>query len=182
MGIETNIKDHWVLDSEYSDKRESSYENQIVLDTINSIISERKNALLESNSSLNNELKTTSFVLPNIFTKPFPKYKNYISRSQNWVGYVTKISKNKFTAKLIDKNKPTTYEVAQFEKEEVSDGDLNLLKVGAIFYWSVGFANQNGQSIKQSLIRFKRSVSITEEEFDKIIDDAQNLYNSIDWD
>lgn len=183
MGTNTVIKDHWILDREYSDDAIQNYENQVILDTINSKISERTNALIESNTLFDDKIEKDSFYVPNIFTKSYPKYKNYISKSQKWIGHVTEISNDEFTAKLVDKNDTSsTYEIAQFDIDEVSKGDIDLLKVGALFYWSVGYANQNGQIIKQSLIRFKRVADISIEDFDGIIDNARELSNSIIWD
>lgn len=68
---------------------------------------------------------------------------------------MTGIYENSFEAKLVDKNDDSTFEIAEFDFDEISNGDLKLLKVGAIFYWSVGYASQNGQITKQSLLRFK---------------------------
>jgi len=92
------------------------------------------------------------------------------------------LSDTEFTAKLIDKNDQTTFEVAQFDMDEISKGDMELIKLGAISYWSVGFANQNGQISKQSLIRFKRSVALSISEFDYITDQASELSEKIHWD
>lgn len=106
---------------------------------------------------------------------------DYICNSQDWTGYVMSIEDETFDAKLIDNNDQTTYEIAQFDINEVSKSDLEYLKEGAVFYWSVGFANKNGQIIKQSFLRFKRSIEITLDEFDSIVDKAKELENSIIW-
>lgn len=106
----------------------------------------------------------------------------YMSNLQSWTGYVVDISDNDFSAKLIDKKDPTTYEVATFNKKDVSDGDLSLIKPGAIFYWSIGYATNKGQRIKQSLIRFKRSGDIPVANFDHAIDKAKELQDGLLWD
>lgn len=85
-------------------------------------------------------------------------------------------------AKLEDKYDPTTYEIAEFEVAEVSEDDISLLKLGAIFYWFVGYVNQDGQVFKQSLVRFKRIVDFTESEIDFIADEANELNNTLIWD
>ncbi|NVN93985.1 MAG: hypothetical protein HXX18_01750 [Bacteroidetes bacterium] len=181
MNSDTVFNDHWILDRDYSNKCDLSFQNEVILQTLNSKINEKKNSIQVTNTFSEIEKNDTIFNIPNIFNELTPNYRNYISKSQNWVGYVIELTKDEFTAKLIDKNDPTTYEVAQFDIDEVSKGDIGLLKKGALFYWSVGYANQNGQVIKQSLIRFKRSIDITFDDFDRIIDKANDIGGKIKW-
>lgn len=109
---------------------------------------------------------------------------SYMCESVDWTGYVTEIQEDTFSAKVVEKNKNTTYEIVVFDKKDISLSDLQLLTVGAMFYWSIGYANQGGQVIKQSLIRFKRCAEIDDiniQEFDSIIDEAKKLNDSILW-
>lgn len=106
---------------------------------------------------------------------------NYICQALNWTGYIVDIREDSFTAKLIDNNENTTYEIADFDKADISECDLPLLTIGATFYWSIGYANQYGQVIKQSFIRFKRSIDIGVQEFDSIIDDVKKNKEDILW-
>ncbi len=196
MKAETNLQDHWILDIDYSNKIEASKEVQIVFDSIISNVGfsneEYKiaNKASETENKKYKNLDETEFNLitskdfaevPNIILKPKPKYKNYISGSQNWVGHVIKLDKHIFTAKLEDKNSPNTYETAQFEIKDVTEDDLDLLKPGAVFYWSIGRAHQNNQVIKQSIIRFKRAIEVTTGEFEDILDSADDLNNHLNW-
>ncbi len=180
MILETDIKDNWILDRDYSDRSEHFYDKKVILDALNSQIDVRTRSLSTENT-LFVKKDSCSFNLQNFFGTNTPKYKNYISKSQNWLGHIIEITNENFTAKLIDKNNPTTYEIAQFDIDEVSKGDLTLLKLGALFYWSVGYANQNGQVIKQSLIRFKRALEFSNEEFDSIVDSSDELNNTLTW-
>lgn len=185
MANKTNQRDHWILDTEYSNYNDESKEKQIVLDSINSIVfknKELKELKKEKTNYIDFDEDYVIDKIPKINFKQISAYKNYISRSQNWIGHVLKVDNDSFFAKLEDKNEPTTYETASFDIEEVSTGDLDLLKVGASFYWSVGYANQNGQVIKQSLVRFKRAVNIIEEEFEEIAGKVDDLYNDLNWD
>jgi hypothetical protein len=182
MNSYSNLKDNWILEAEHSDKVNTSEIEKILMDSINSQINENKELLNDNETNYRIELNKLNILTPQISKKPYPKYKNYISKSQNWIGYVISIDKETFSAKLEDINNPTTYEIAEFELNDISPGDLNLLKLGAIFYWSVGFGNQNGQHIKQSFIRFKRAALIHEEEFDKLMDEADNIYKNLTWD
>lgn len=180
----TNIKDNWILDFEYSGAVENAKDIQIMLDSIKNLV--------DKNLELREDLKDTDVFnfdenqdinyVPKINLNPHPDYKNYISKSQNWIGHVLSVNGDSFFAKLEDKNNPTTYETATFEIDEVSNGDLKLLKVGALFYWSVGYANQSGQVLKQSLLRFKRAVNITDDEFEEIAGKVDELYNDLNWD
>jgi len=181
----SNQIDHWILDTEYTNPNDESKEKRIVLDSINSLV--EKNKELKYSEKGNTKFIDSDeehFIdkIPNINLRKTPFYKNYISKAQNWIGYVLSIDEDSFYAKLEDKNEPTTTETASFDKEEVSNGDLDLLKVGASFYWSVGYANQNGQVTKQSLIRFKRAINITEEEFEEIAEKADKLHDDLNWD
>jgi hypothetical protein len=162
-------------------------EDQFLLDALNSKIkidveTSKTDNIKVTDISFENKSHENPYNLSNIFNKPSVKFNNYMCRSQNWVGHIIEITESEFTAKLIDKLDPTTYEIAQFEIDEVSQGDLGLLKMGALFYWSVGYANQNGQVSKQSLIRFKRSIDFTVQEFDSLIDKANEINASLKWD
>lgn len=182
MNSTTVLTDHWVLDKEYSNKAEASYVSEIMMDTINSKIKERERSLNEKQTVVENKSDKMFFQLPDFNLSTTPNYKNYMSKSQNWIGHIIEIRESEFDAKLADKNNSNTHEIAIFELKEVSEGDLELLKIGAVFYWSIGYAVLNGQITKQSLIRFKRSIDLTESEFDHIVDKANDLRRDLNWD
>lgn len=107
---------------------------------------------------------------------------DYSINTQIWIGYIEELYDDSFTAKLYDKDDLTTYELAEFSiHEDVSDGDKDLLKIGAIFYWSLVSANKNGQVKKESFIRFKRSIPVQVREFDSVLDQADKLNDNIIW-
>lgn len=105
-------------------------------------------------------------------------YSAYFQSLQQWLGHVTEIDQesNLFTAKLQDLSSPGTYEIAEFEIRDIPEGDLDLLKIGAAFYWSLGYNYNRSQKTKQSAIRFQRLNDWTEEEYDNAIDKANELY------
>lgn len=108
--------------------------------------------------------------------------KDFSVSIQKWIGYVKEIHTESFVAILNDVNNPTTNEIAEFSiHDDISKEDIQLLKTGAIFYWSIGYHTQNGQRKKESFIRFKRSVPFTEEDVDKIADNAEQLNRRIRW-
>ena len=138
MVSDTEIKDPCILDRALTNKEDFSFQNQLILDVLKSKINERTKPAALSNTFFDIESDNTSFYIPETFNKYRTNYKNYISKSQNWIGHVLSLSNTDFTAKLLDKNDPTTFEIAQFEINEISKGDMELLKIGALFYWSIG--------------------------------------------
>lgn len=182
MDLETKQHRHLVPDAINSDVGEDLDQNRLLFNSINSIINKNKYSLLDNSTVIKIDDTKDFSELSKLLTVPVSGYNNYISRSQNWIGHVIEIAENEFTAKLEDKNNPTTYEIAQFDIDEVSQGDQEMLKLGALFYWSVGKASINGQIIKQSMLRFKRSVDVTEEEFDHIMDNVNRQDSNINWD
>jgi hypothetical protein len=133
----------------------------------------------------NNDLEPQNqfFFLPAI-SPPYLilESRSYFTGAQKWIGHVTIINKNTFKAQLTDLNDPTTYEVGEFEISEVPPEDLELLSLGAAFYWSVGQANVNGQVEKKSLIRFQRMKPWSETDYDTALDKADILFNELNWD
>jgi len=93
---------------------------------------------------------------PNFLNKVFNKPQDEFVALVKWEGVVTKLDKKCFEADLYDKSRHTTEE-AEFSLEDVSEQDFELLKIGAIFYWSIGYLDRvSGQRIKSSIIKFRR--------------------------
>jgi hypothetical protein len=112
----------------------------------------------------------------------FKDSKNYSRKTQTWQGFIIEINDTTFIAKLEDLSNPGgTHEIAEFNLDEVSPGDVSLIQKGSIFYWSVGSVMANGQLKKESILRFKRVAPWTEEEYDKAADLADTLSKSIHW-
>lgn len=166
--------------NDYTDVSVSVYENLALLE-LNEPIKKRLHSLKKRDTRDSLDIKLYNKKVDFLSLKKKENDLDYICQSTKWIGYVIEIRDNSFTAKLTDVDNDTTYEIADFDKSDVSECDLNLLELGATFYWSVGYANQYGQIIKQSLIRFKRSINIEESEFDSIIDKAKELENEIVW-
>lgn len=146
---------------------------------------EDKNATLVENSSFNQfnqknyEIKPRKFLFQNYFNKL--ELKNYVSEYESWIGHIVSLDEKKFNAKLFNNLDEDTYEIAEFEIKEVSKEDLEFLKVGAIFYWSVGREFENGQISKKTYLRFRRSIPLESVEFDIIYDESNNLLESFEW-
>jgi len=182
MEGDTALKDHWILDREHSNEQVKPHIFRIIIDSLEAKVDERKKYLQNSNTNIEFDSNNDFLKIPKFESFNSDYYNNYIGKSQNWVGHVIEIMHDKFTAKLQDSNYPGTYEIANFEMEEISQGDKDLLTLGAIFYWSVGFAYEKGQVSKKSIIRFKRSAYLSENDIDNIADRASFFDKNINWD
>ena len=76
---------------------------------------------------------------------------------ESWVGCVSEVGGNLFTATVISDKHPGTRESAEFSFDEISEDDRGLVHEGAIFYWSVGYqVNEFGGRFTASILRFQR--------------------------
>lgn len=107
---------------------------------------------------------------------------NYSRKVNRWVGVITEIKRDFFIAKLDDLDFPGTYEIGEFDVSDISPEDLDLIQLGAVFYWSLGHVMNRGQLKKESMIRFKRSAPLSVNELDEIEDWAENKYRNLVWD
>lgn len=77
---------------------------------------------------------------------------------QQFEGTVLAIEGDAFTARLKDRTTPTeSGEVATFWMSDVSDSDGELVAIGAVFYWSMGYRIRPWkQRERSSFLRFRR--------------------------
>ena len=97
---------------------------------------------------------------------------------QEWEGYVTKISETNFTARLIDLTAGQTHESkeADIPIEEVSDNDIDELKIGSLFNWLVGYERSiTGTKKRVSMIVFRNLPADTRSE----LNPSSSLYPSL---
>lgn len=193
MEAKTSLENHWALDAKapYTSNKERNFEDTIVSNAIDAEIEKlidvndsgtEKNGE-PGNSSSENASETLNFDLDsNIFSLiPHTNYKSYVNRTQRWMGHIISISGDAFTAKLEDINSPGTFEVGDFELREVPEADKTLIKLGAAFYWSVGYSYLNGTVAKTSTIRFQRLANWTTSEYDEAADRANELFKKLKW-
>lgn len=109
------------------------------------------------------------------------KINNYSTTLQKWQGYVKQVDydERKFEAILNDMTEGGTNEIAEFDFNDVSPDDRKLIQDGAVFYWSIGYSNHNGQTKKESLLRFQRVVEWSEEDYDIASDRASDLNENL---
>jgi hypothetical protein len=98
---------------------------------------------------------------------------------QMWEGRIVSIDegKHEFTAIVKDKtNQAMPEEKLTMSIEEVPPTDLSLLSSGAVFYWSIGYADYPGRPrTRESRIRFRRLPKWHQSELSKAIDRGKKL-------
>ncbi len=104
-----------------------------------------------------------------------------IYESQNWIGHVEEVNSDSFSARLIDLTNGGTNEFANFDKKDISEDDQQLLKVGAAFYYSLGYSSDKGQVSKKAILRFQRLIEKSQYNIDNSLDRLIELKESINW-
>jgi hypothetical protein len=187
MEENTLMERNWIIDSDMTERPKSLPKINYIINTVNSQIKNFHQNNIDnkddSDQFSSNELSKNEFyfLIPTINAKPAIDPNNHFSKTQRWIGYVSYIDKNIFKAKLKDLTNHGTDEEGEFELKEISKGDRELFKMGGVFYWSVGYNVVNGQTIKESLIRFKRSSDWTVDDINEIADRANELNSDLNW-
>jgi hypothetical protein len=99
-----------------------------------------------------------------------------------WEGCVEEIGKDFFCAQLIQigRTTPKTDEHVEFAKAELSEFDLQLLKIGAIFRWVIGYSRlPRGSKRRDSSIVFRRLPAWRTSEIEKARADADRLLGGL---
>jgi len=180
MNEQNTVSDkHIFLGAKYTEKGMPSFAEKSFVEAIESDINERtsRNTSEEDQPTV----EYNALALVDFIPKPNFDFKNYFSKTQKWLGHIIEIKGETFMAKLEDITNGGTYEIAEFDLEEVSQEDQELMALGAVFYWGVGYENRNGQVIKQSLIRFQRLPKWDQEDMDEALDRASRLNSLSNW-
>ncbi|MFW5700919.1 MAG: hypothetical protein ACOCWM_04440 [Cyclobacteriaceae bacterium] len=98
---------------------------------------------------------------------------------QSWKGIIVELKDDCFIAELQDLTNGGTNEIVEIELLSVSPDDLNLVSVGASFYWSIGYKMNYGQITKESIIRFQRLIEWDSDDYDQATDRASNLLSKL---
>ncbi len=83
---------------------------------------------------------------------------------QEWEGYVTEISKEDFTARLIDLTADSPYEEeeASIPLAEISEDDAESMRLGSVFRWAIGYERSpSGTKRRVSQIVFRNLPAVT---------------------
>lgn len=116
------------------------------------------------------------------YLKPI-KTQSKFTALQKWEGFVLKVDKETFTARLIDIKNQGVEEEAEIYLTEVTEEDYPLLQPGAIFYWSIGyFDHYSGQRFNTGMIRFRRLPGFSKQEIGLAQEKAQEIRLLFGWD
>ncbi len=98
---------------------------------------------------------------------------------QMWEGRVLDVNaeKQEFSAIISDKTNPELAdEQVTLSIEEISSNDLSLLNEGAVFYWSIGYADYPGRPrTRESRIRLRRLPKWSQQELNKARETGASL-------
>jgi hypothetical protein len=189
---ESMTKKHWVFDNEFSSAAnlKDNSSNEDVASVSQQIKADpniyRTEAKIQTDKTESRQSTKVNIEVPhaqlrnrfNIFKKKF-----YTVNNKTWKGVITSVEYPIFKARLYDLDDHSgTYEIADFNiKTDITEQDYELIKVGAIFYWSVGNIKYNKTQTKRSEIRMRRIADITVSEFDTMHDSLNSDYGNIIW-
>jgi len=114
------------------------------------------------------------------YTNPYKKLKGRFEIIQQWEGHIEELDDKLkvFRTRLIDLTSGGTDEYTEFPYDEVDQDDYDLMKEGAIFYYTIGKVQlSSGQIKKDSFLKFKRLPRITQADLDSFKKQADNLYS-----
>ena len=85
---------------------------------------------------------------------------------QEWEGYVTAIHKDAVQARLVDitAHDSKAQETARIPLMEISDEDLQQMRVGSVFRWVIGYERSHSGKKRVSQIVFRNLPQLTEKE------------------
>jgi hypothetical protein len=118
---------------------------------------------------------------PLLFLETKPLKERAISL-QKWRGIVEEVNKEYFKAKLINLTDKGYDEYAEIYNDEITQEDIELIELGAIFYWSIGYSHSSsGQRTRFSEIRFKRLPAWDEKDIKIAGQNAKRISELIEW-
>jgi hypothetical protein len=104
------------------------------------------------------------------------RQEGYSLTFQKWRGVVKEVSGETFIGHLTDLLRNVPEEEAEFYQIDVSDDDKELLCVGAVFYWCIGYTiSASNQQRRTSFLRFQRLPIYTVDSVNKITQKVNNI-------
>lgn len=103
---------------------------------------------------------------------------------QEWEGVVREVSKEVFTATLLDITARLRHEgeIADFPVADVSEDDRPFLQPGGVFRWLIGYERHpSGVKRRVSSIVFRRLAEWTNHDLLRAEKDAEQLLRTINW-
>jgi hypothetical protein len=116
-----------------------------------------------------------------ILKNPKPLKEHY-KLLQQWEGVILEVHKDYFSSKLRDMTGNAPGEEAEIAFDEISEVDLDLVKPGAFFYWSIGrHTSKSGQQTRSSLIIFRRLPAWTDKEIERANKRSEEISAKLGW-
>jgi len=110
------------------------------------------------------------------------KFLNKFVAIQKWEGYVETVSGDSICSRISDLTNPDDkHERAEFSFDDINEYDHDLVKPGAIFYWSIGHEEVNGTRKRASYIQFRRLPPLSTEEISQIAQQANEIGKELKW-
>lgn len=101
---------------------------------------------------------------------------------QKWEGRVLEVGDSTFSAVVEDSVRRGVEEEVEFDLEEIGPDDRNLLKPGAIFYWTIGYRTEpSGERSRSSVLVLRRLPAWNEEGLQRARRLAEELRKRFDW-
>lgn len=104
-----------------------------------------------------------------------PESREFFRAIQKWEGHVTEVGEECFRAVIIPILGDGPALEAEIFKEEIPPDDYELIEVGAVFYWSIGYLDRPSGRLNASTIRFRRLPAWTERKIEKASAEAERL-------
>ena len=108
---------------------------------------------------------------------PEPQITEFFRAIQKWEGYVLDVGTEVFRARLVRIVGEGPDQEAEIYIEEVDPDDRELLKPGAVFYWTLGYLDRPSGRRREAILRFRRLLHWTKAEKDATRQEAKNLEN-----
>jgi hypothetical protein len=110
-----------------------------------------------SHSTASGQAKEHTPRPPVVWVPIIPPTRDSFEVLQRFDGIVLSICDDSFVARLTDKTHERAEEEAEIPLAEITSGDRELVKLGAMFYWVIGYHREaHGQISRSSFIRFRR--------------------------
>lgn len=134
---------------------------------------------IDDTMSTGNRTNLPVHIPMHVIASPPKEIKSVFRLLQMWEGRVLYVDNNnqEFSAIITDKTNPAMAdEKVSLSIEEISPNDLSLLKEGAVFYWSIGYADYPGRPrTRESRIRFRRLPKWSFQELNQARETGANL-------
>lgn len=134
-------------------------------------------------SNLNGQTGQPTVKPPVVWVPVIPLTRDSFEVLQRFDGIVLSITNDSFVARLTDKTHSGSDEEAEIPLAEVTRGDRELVKPGAMFYWVIGYRREAyGQISRSSVIRFQRVPPWSDADIERAQKEAETFLSFLDLD